>query len=103
MFDEIKNFAEQKLQNADRNQVSEAVKSEIGALPPAEVAQHSQVAIANLQQTNPNLSKELEDLVKTGQTNPDALKHAVIGFIEAHPETISQFAPKLAQGVLSRL
>jgi hypothetical protein len=67
------------------------------------VAQLSQAAISNLQQTNPDLSNELEDLVKTGLVDPDSLKRAVIGFIEAHPETITQFAPKLAQGILSRL
>jgi len=103
MFDDLKNLAVQKLESAEPTAVSDAVREEIGNLPPAEVAQHSQAAISNLEQSNPNLAKELQDLVKAGQVNPDALKSAVIGFIEAHPETISQFAPKLAQGILSRL
>lgn len=103
MFDELKNLAVQKLERADPRAVSDAVRSEIGDLPPAEVAQHSQAAISNLQQTNPDLAKELEDLVKAGQVNPDALKSAVMSFIEAHPETLTQFAPKLAEGILSRL
>lgn len=103
MFDEIKNLAAQKLESVAPDAVSEAVRAEIGDMAPAEVALHSQAAITNLQQTNPDLCNELEDLLKTGQVNPDALKRVVIGFIEAHPETISQFAPKLAQGILDRL
>ena len=104
MFDELKNLAAQKLENAAPQAVSEAVRGEIGQMPPQEVAQHSQAAISNLQQNgNPDLAKELEDLVKAAQSDPDGLKHAVIGFVESHPETLTQFAPNLAQGILGRL
>ena len=104
MFDEIKQLAAQKLESAAPADVSGAVREEIGSMPPAEVAQHSQTAINNLQQSgDEDLAHELEDVVRTAQQNPDALKRAVIGFVEAHPQTVTQFAPQLAQGILGRL
>ncbi len=103
MADEIKREAAEKLQNAEPQAKSEAVRDQIGSLPPAEVAMHAQAAIANLQSSNPNLAKELQDLIRAGQVNPDGLKRAVIGFVEAHPETITAFAPKVAKGVSESL
>ncbi len=103
MADEIKHEAAEKLEQAPRQAKSDAVRDEIGSLPPAEIAMHAQAAIANLRSSNPNLAAELEDLIRVGQVNPDALKRAVIGFVEIHPETIAEFAPKVAKGVSESL
>ncbi|HEV7179116.1 MAG TPA: hypothetical protein VGN11_04560 [Candidatus Baltobacteraceae bacterium] len=104
MFEEMKNAAAQKLEASQPQALSDAVRQEIGSLPPGEVAQQSQTAINNLQQSgDENLANELADAVRTAQQNPDALKRAVIGFVEAHPQTVTQFAPSLAEGILGRL
>lgn len=104
MFDEIKNLAAQKLESAEPQAISDAARQEIGSLPPAEIAQHSQTAIGNLQSSgDENLANELSDVVRTAQADPEALKRAVIGFVQAHPQTVTQFAPSLAQGILARL
>ena len=104
MFDEIKNVALQKLENAEPATVSEAVRQEIGAMPPAEVALHAQTVVTNLQQNgNTDLAKELSDLVLAAAQDPDALKRALIQFVEAHPDILKQFAPQLAERIFARL
>ena len=103
-MDELKKVAAESLEGAAPKAKSDAVREEIGAMPAPEVAQHAHAAITNLQQSgNVDLAKELEDLVGAAQQNPDGLKRAVIGFVEAHPETIAQFAPKIAAGIIDKL
>lgn len=104
MFDEIKNMVEQKLQQAGTGNVSSAAKDTIGNMPPGEVAQHAQTAMTNLNENGqPDLAKELSDVVQAAQDNPMGLKNAVIGFVEHHPQSLAAFAPGLARNILDKI
>lgn len=104
MFDQIKGLVESKLQQAGTQNVGTAARDTIGNMPPGEVAQHAQTAMTNLNaQGQPDLAKELSDVVQAAQDNPGALKNAVIGFVEHHPQAIAAFAPGVAQNILGKI
>ena len=73
--------------------VRDAAKASIGEMPPGEVSQRAQTAMATLNdQGQTDIAKELGDLLKSAQDNPVALKNAVIAFIEHHPDALAAFA-----------
>ena len=103
MFDEIKGLVEQKIDQSGTQGVTQAAKDAIGNMPPGEVSQHAQTAMTNLNDAGqPDLAKELGDLVQAAQDNPVSLKNAVIGFVEHHPGTLANFAPGLARSILDK-
>ena len=104
MFNDIKGLVEQKLQQAGQNDVGNAAKDTIGNMPPGEVSQHAQTAMANLNENGqPDLAKELQDVVQAAQDNPVGLKNAVIGFVERNPQSLAAFAPGLTREILGKL
>jgi hypothetical protein len=104
MFDDLKGMVEQKIDQAGTQNVGDAAKDAIGNMPPGEVSQHAQTALTNLNDAGQaDLAKELGDVVEAAQDNPVALKNAVIGFIEHHPQTLASFAPGLARSILDKI
>jgi hypothetical protein len=104
MFNELSGLVQGALQKSDPTAVSDAARQQVAEMPPAEVAQHAQTAVSNLQeQGQPDLAKELGDVIQSAQTDPNAVKNAVIAFIEHHPQALAAFAPSFAQGVLAKL
>jgi hypothetical protein len=104
MFDDIKGLIGQKIEQAGTQNVGAAARDTIGNMPPGEVAQHAQTAMTNLNdQGQPDLAKELQDVVQAAQDNPVGLKNAVIGFVEHHPQAIAAFAPGVAKDILGKI
>src|SRR5579883_1588129 len=73
----------------DRSAVREEVRREFGDLPEPEVGVRAQAALQALRDRDENLAKEFADALKSAAGNPDALKMAVIGFAERHPDLTS--------------
>lgn len=104
MFDELKGAVESAVADADPGAVSNAARAQVGDMPAAEVAQHAHQATTTLQQQGqPDLAKELADVVQAAQNDPGSLKNGVIGFIEHHPQALAAFAPPFAQGILEKI
>jgi ABC-type proline/glycine betaine transport system substrate-binding protein len=104
MFDELSKMVEQKLGAADPQAVTSAASASVNTMAPQEVAQHAQTAASTLSnQGKPDLASELSDVVTAAQSDPTALRGAVVGFIEKHPETITAFASEFKQNVAQRI
>lgn len=88
----------------DQQSVGQAATEQVNTMPHDEVVQHVQTAANNAQQSGqPDIAKQLMQMVEQSGTNPQALKQDVISLISSNPQIIQHFAPEFAQRILGSL
>ncbi len=103
MFDQIKDMIKGQIERTDPNELAAAAEEHVGSIPHGDLVNQVQTAVANLQQTNPDLAQKLQGLVSQIASNPSDFKGAIVGFIQSNPQVLQQFSPDFAQGLLSKL
>lgn len=105
MFREVEGFVQKVTTGEiDQQSVSQAATQQVNTMPHEEVAQHVQTAADNAQQSGqPDIAKQLMQMIQQSGTNPQALKQDVISLISSNPQIIQHFAPEFAQKILGSL
>jgi hypothetical protein len=105
MFREVEGFVQKVTTGEiDQQSVSQAATQQVNTMPHEEVAQHVQTAADNAQQNGqPDIAKQLMQMIQQSGTNPQALKQDVISVISSNPQIIQHFAPEFAQKILGSL
>ncbi len=76
----------------ERGNAADNVQQAVSEMPAAEILKRAQFALQSLQERDPNLAKELGEMLHSGAHNPEDVKRAIKGFIGAHPEALEAFA-----------
>lgn len=105
MFNEVAGLVQKVTTGEiDRQSVGQSAQQQVNTMPHEEVAQHVQTAADNAQQNGqPDLAKQLMQMLQQDGSDPQALKQDVVSLISSNPQIIQHFAPEFAQKILGSL
>lgn len=105
MFSEVEGFVRKiTTGEIDQQSVSQAASEQVNTMPHEEVAQNVQTAAQNAEQNGqPDLARQIMQMVQQHGSDPQALKQDVVSLISSNPQIIGHFAPEFAQRILGAL